>query len=254
MVRIGLSDVVWERIARLLPAERGRRGRPSEPHRRIVEGIVWVLRTGAPWRDLPPEVGPWKTVYSRFRRWSVAGICSAVLVQLAAGASTQSGSVLLDGSVVRAHQHAAGATGGDDEALGRSRGGLSTKVHAATDAQGRPLHIVVTGGQRHDVTAAPELLRGHDAATVIADKAYDADSLIHLIEKELHGVAVIPSRSNRREPREIDRETDKKRNAVERFFCWIKRYRRIATRYEKRASSYLGMLALAGALCGCRFL
>lgn len=254
MVRIGLPDGVWEKIAKLLPAERGRRGRPPKPHRGIVEGIAWVLRTGAPWRDLPPMAGPWKTVYNRFRRWSIAGIWSKVLAQLAACASSSDGSILLDGSVVRAHQHAAGAIGGDDEALGRSRGGLSTKIHAATDACGRPLHIMVTGGERHDVIAAPDLVRGHDRATVIADKAYDADSLIHLIESELHGVAVIPSRSNRREPRTIDAEATKKRNAVERFFCWIKRYRRIATRYEKRKTSYLGMLSVAGALCWCKFL
>ena len=254
MVRMGLPDVIWERIVPLLPAERGRRGRRPKPHRGIVEAIAWVLRTGAPWRDLPAEAGPWKTVYNRFRRWSVAGIWSGVLAQLAACASRADGCVLLDGSVVRAHQHAAGAPSGDDEALGRSRGGLSTKIHAATDATCRPLRIIVTGGQRHDVAAAPELVCGHDGATVIADKAYDSDSLIQLIEKELHGVAVIPSRSNRRQPREIDAEAYKKRNAVERFFCWIKRYRRIATRYEKRASSYLGMLFLAGALCWCRFL
>lgn len=254
MVRMGLPDVVWERIVPLLPAERGRRGRRPKPHRGIVEAIAWVLRTGAPWRDLPPKAGPWKTVYNRFRRGSVAGIWSGVLAQLAACASSADGCVLLDGSVVRAHQHAAGAAGGDDEALGRSRGGLSTKIHAATDAYGRPLHIMVTGGERHDVIAAPDLVRGHVGATVIADKAYDADSLIHLIENELHGVAVIPSRSNRREPRTIDSEAYKKRNAVERFFCWIKRYRRIATRYEKRASSYLGMLSFASSLCWCRFL
>lgn len=232
----------------------GRRGRPSKPHRPVVEAIVWVLRTGAPWRDLPTEAGPWKTVYNRFRRWCIAGVWRAVMVELGRGGAAEGELVLVDGSIVRAHQHAAGAQGNDDEALGRSRGGLSTKIHAATDGEGRPVHVLVTGGQRHDVTAAPDLVKGHAGAIVVADKAYDADDLIRLIEEELHGVAVIPSRSNRREPREIDSATYRRRNAVERFFCWIKRYRRIATRYEKRASSYLGMLFLAGALCWCRFL
>jgi len=254
MVRMGLPDTIWERIAGLLPTERGRRGRPAKPHRGIVEAIAWILRTGAPWRDLPAEAGPWKTVYNRFRRWCVAGVWSGVMAELAGCAGCDEGLVLIDGSIVRAHQHAAGAQGGDDEALGRSRGGLSTKIHAGTDARGRPRRILVTGGQRHDVTAAPELVQGYSGVTVVGDKAYDADGLIRLIEEGLHGSAVIPSRSNRRKPRKLDADTYKKRNVVERFFCWIKRYRRIATRYEKKASSYLGMLFLAGALCWCRFL
>ena len=161
--------------------------------------------------------------------------------------------LLLDSSVVRAHQHAAGAQGGQKaEALGRSRGGFSTKIHAATDTRGRPLRILVTGGQRHDVTAAPALVEGPNAGKVLADKAYDADTLLRLIEEQ-GGIAVIPSRSNRREPRALDTETYKSRNAIERFFCWLKRYRRIATRYEKRASSYSCMLSLAAALHWCRF-
>ena len=153
-----------------------------------------------------------------------------------------------DSSVIRAHQHAAGAKGGqENQALGRSRGGFSTKVHAVVDALGYPVDVKITAGQVHDSVPAKELLKDKPAEYVIADKAYDSDDLIALIESQ-GSIPVIPSRSNRKELREHDKHLYKERHLVEIFFNKIKHYRRVATRYEKLASNYLAMVLIVSCL------
>jgi transposase len=113
MRRYELTDDQWERIAPLLPAQKPKTGRPNHDHRQTINGIIWVLKSGAPWRDLPERYGKVGTVSSRFYRWVAAGIWQQVLAALQ-GDADDSGRVdwdlhMLDGSVVRAHQHAAGA-------------------------------------------------------------------------------------------------------------------------------------------------
>ncbi len=108
-----LSDGQWAELAPLLPPQRPRMGRPPKDHRLIVEAIVWLDRAGAPWRDLPAHFGPWATVASRFYRWRRQGVWDRVLAALQADADAR-GELdwllhVVDGSVVRAHQHAAGA-------------------------------------------------------------------------------------------------------------------------------------------------
>ena len=113
MSRHDLSDEMWNRLSPLLPPERsGKQGRPCHDNRRIVNGLLWILRTGAPWRDLPPEFGPWQSVYTRFRRWKARGIMQQILDQLAQN-DTDEESLMIEVSAIRAHQHAAGAKGGN---------------------------------------------------------------------------------------------------------------------------------------------
>lgn len=132
----------------------------------------------------------------------------------------------------------------DEEALGRSRGGLTTKVHAACDALGNPLRFRLTPGQRSDLTAAGALLCGEAPGAVIADKGYDADWLIERIDS-LKADVVIPSKRNRRVQREIDLNLYADRNKIERLFNRLKHYRRVATRYEKTARNYLAFIHVA---------
>ena len=111
-----LTDAQWERLRPLLPPQRPETGRPGHDHRTILNAIRWRLATGAPWRDLPERYGPWQTVYSRFRRWQRAGVWDRILAALqaegdAAGALDWSVH-FVDGTTVRAHQHAAGAKKG----------------------------------------------------------------------------------------------------------------------------------------------
>jgi transposase len=113
MRRHELTDDQWERLSPLLPPQRPRTGRPANDHRTILNGILWILRTGAPWRDLPERYGNWKTVYSRFRRWQEAGIWDHILTGIQIDAAHDDridGSVtMIDSTSIRAHQHAAGA-------------------------------------------------------------------------------------------------------------------------------------------------
>ena len=116
MYRGDLTDAQWKRLAPLLPPQKPKTGRPAKDHRLIINGILWILRTGAPWRDLPERFGPWKTVVSRFYRWRIAGVWDRVLAALqqqadAAGDLDWS-KHFVDATVIRAHQHAAGAKGG----------------------------------------------------------------------------------------------------------------------------------------------
>lgn len=113
--RFELTDEQWERLQPLLP-QRARTGRPATDHRQIINGILWILRTGAPWRDLPERYGPWATVASRFYRWRKSGLWDRLFAQVQAQADG-AGRIdwrihYVDGTVVRAHQHAAGAKGG----------------------------------------------------------------------------------------------------------------------------------------------
>jgi transposase len=111
-----LTDKQWELLEPHLPPKKPKKGRPNTDHRRIINGILWIDRTGAPWRDLPERYGPWRTVASRFYRWRKAGVWERVLKALQRRKDAQ-GELdwdihYLDATIVRAHQHSAGAKGG----------------------------------------------------------------------------------------------------------------------------------------------
>lgn len=117
MRRHELSDEQWAKLAPLLPPLRPATGRPARDHRTIINGILWLLKTGAPWRDLPERFGPWRTVVSRFYRWRQAGIWDRVLARLQQDGAVDWSLNLLDGTIVRAHQQAAGAKEGKTSKL-----------------------------------------------------------------------------------------------------------------------------------------
>ena len=145
---------------------------------------------------------------------------------------------------VKAHQHSAGAKRADnDQAIGRSRGGLTTKLHAAVDEKGRPIKLILSKGNLNDITLAPQLLDGLTLAHcfILADRGYDSRDFVQRIE-EADGIAVIPSRCTVRNPRNYDKQLYKCRNQVERFFNRMKQFRRFATRYEKTAKSFLALV------------
>ena len=107
MARLWLRDEQWTRIEGLLPGKQGDRGRSAADHRRFVEAVLWSARTGAPWRALPPELGPWNSVSVRFRRWARRGVWDQVLA--VRHDDLDRAQVAMDSTVMRAHQHAAGA-------------------------------------------------------------------------------------------------------------------------------------------------
>lgn len=134
-----------------------------------------------------------------------------------------------------------------EQALGRSRGGFSTKIHILVDALGNPLRFLLTEGQRHDLTQAAGLLDAFPFTYVIADKGYDSDALLQTIAGRA-ATAVIPARKSRVEPRDYDVHLYKERHLIECFINKIKWFRRIFTRYDKLACHYTAFLHLAATL------
>jgi transposase len=154
--------------------------------------------------------------------------------------------VFADGSYVRAHQHASGARLGEERAIGRSRGGPTSKIHMACDAHGNPIDFEITGGETHDVKAAPEIIRKLDKAeNFIADKGYDSEEIRN--QARTRGInPVIPRKSNSKKPNpEFDSFLYKMRHLVENLFARLKHYRSIATRFEKLARNFKALVYLA---------
>ena len=110
MIRMVLDDAQWERIAPLLPGKEGDPGRSGHDNRLFVEAVLWVVRTGAPWRDLPACFGKWFSVWKRFRRWALNGVFETVFEELSGDPDFEY--ALIDGTIVKAHRHATGAKGG----------------------------------------------------------------------------------------------------------------------------------------------
>jgi transposase len=244
-----LTDAQWRRLEPHLPPERPRTGRPNAPHRRIIDGILWVLRTGAPWHDLPARDGPVGTVSSRFYRWRASGAWDRILSALQAEADAR-GEVdwdlhFVDATIIRAHQHAAGARrdgaiGGSGpgprgarggqvqarEALGRGQGGFSTKLHLRAEGRGKPITAVLTGGERHEQIALEALLdqgairrpgRGRPRLRprrAAGDEGYSSPRARGRLRRR-HIRAVIPSKSNQRRQPGFDRAAYRRRNRVE---------------------------------------
>lgn len=217
-------------------------GRHGKSDRTFVEAVLWWRRTGVPWRDLPAEFGPWKTVFNRFDRWSKTGKWRRLFERLRRDVDDEWHSV--DSTINRAHQHAAGGQGGATRhAIGRSRGGFTTKVHLVVDSLGLPLEYELTEGQRHDSQAAPTLIDRCRPRCLLADKAYDSDAIRAQL-RAMNCAAVIPPKSNRNQKIEWDRELYKARSEIECTFNLLKHARRFATRYEKTLRNYAAVVAI----------
>ncbi|MGW7594286.1 IS5 family transposase [Streptomyces rubiginosohelvolus] len=285
MGRGDLTNAEWARLKPHLPAA-GQRGGRWASHRKVINGILFRQRTGVPWRDLPARFGSWKTVYERHRRWSADGtwdrILQGVQADADAGGRIDWSMVSVDSTSCRVHQHAAGARKKaprvpkkrtrprqhrSDEGLGRSRGGLTCKIHLAGEGGCRPLALLITPGQWGD---APQLIPVLERVRVAraggghprtrpdhlgGDKAYSSRRNRRYLRRR-HITHTIPEprdqRANRRRrgskggrPTSFDKALYKRRNEVERTINRLKNFRALATRYDKRAYVFHGTVTLA---------
>ena len=238
-MRYELADHEWVAIRPILPNKP--RGIPRVNDRRVLNGIFWVLRSGAPWRDLPDHFGPYTTCYNRFVRWRRAGVWSRIIDALAV---THDAAIqMIDTTIVRVHQHGACIKRNKRQSMGMSRGGLTSKIHAVVDSNGLPVRLALSPGEAHDVRLARRLLsRLESGSTLLADRGYDADWIRELAMKK-GAWANIPPKRNRSDP--ICFSPYLSRNQVERFFNRIKQCRRVATRYDRLAANHLAFVQLA---------
>src|SRR3984957_10803295 len=239
-----LSEAQWGAIGPLLP--KNQPGARRTDDRRVIRGIVHVLKTGCWWQDCPAVYGPSTTVYDRFRRWTMRGIWRRLFDALVR-ADPGDGQAI-DSTTAKAHRSAAGEKGGGgagDWPFARRPRHENPRI---VDARGRPIAIEVTPGHLGDVRVATALITGVPAGGCLA-----ADAAITRIGwlgffSHRGTVPVIPNNPTRKRHHPFDETAYRQRNLIERMFCRLKDWRRIATRYDKLAANFAAAVMIAAVI------
>ncbi len=220
--------------------------------RRFVEAALWICRTGAPWRDLPEGLGLWSSIYYRWRRWCLRGWWELIFEALRPNLPAD-GLLLLDSTTCKAHRAASGAVGSSTtaEALGRSRGGLCSKLHASTDGAGRILRLIASPGQHSDLRYATALASGIPACDAALDRGYVSAPLRTAFAAAGCTVHTPPKRGMV-DPPTWDLLLYARRHHVENLFSWLKDFARIALRRDKTRRSWMGFAHLAATMINLR--
>lgn len=210
----------------------------------VLESILFVLTEGCSWRAIDRPQARWNSVYQYFRRWCQRGTLQKVLTQF--GPELAPGWHFIDSTHVKVHADGSNPAGGQAlQAMGRTKGGLNTKIHALVNVRSQAIVVALSGGNQADISLAEELTEClPEGSTLIGDKAYDSSTLRQTAATK--GIKTcIPARNNRTTTVPFSATRYRRRHRVENFFERIKRYRRVATRYDKLAETFLGFVCLA---------
>jgi transposase len=208
-----------------------------------LNALWYLLRNGCAWRALPSEFGPWCAIHQYFNRLSRAGFFEFLQDRMVIGDTSEA--VFMDSTHCKVHQHANGPGGAKDKAIGKSRGGLNTKIHIVVDALGKlaaPMEL--TPGNVSDVTVAPKLLENLEDTAVVGDKGYDSRPLREKIRAQ-DCEPCIPARKNVKDPEPYDTALYRARHAVENVFQRLKVFRRLASRFEKTKRMFFAFICCA---------
>jgi len=240
----------WEVLEPLIPKPPRRpdgRGRPWRDSREVLNGVLWVLRTGAPWHNLPDTYPPYQTCHRRFQQWVRTGALEQILKALSEDLWERRGLDLsecfIDGTFVAAKK------GG--LCVGKTRRGKGTKIMTVADRIGLPLSVYATSASPHEVNLVEPTLNARfleeKPERLIGDKAFDSDSLDKTLEAE--GIEMIaPHRDNRKKsPTQDGRilRRIRRRWKVERLIGWLQNFRRLVVRYEHHIENFLGFIHLS---------
>jgi len=248
-----LTIEFWNFVKEFMPVAKST-GRPGIPAYIVLDAILWIADNGAKWRSLPyEEYGNWNSFYKLFRAWIDKGIFKAIF-EKSVQMQKKSATLSIDSTSCKVHQDGTGARKDakgyeTNQDIGISRGGRNTKIHAIVNESVCVVSLLLTPGNIHDSKPSIELALQIDLKDVImlADKAYNTQ-LFRNVLQNLGVVLNSPDKVNALHKHLFSFEAYKKRNVVERFFQRIKKFRKIATRYEKLSVCFLAFVMLCAAV------
>jgi transposase len=254
-----LTNEQWSVVEKLLPVgevRTGRRGRPWSDRRKVFNGILWILRTGAPWKDLPPRYGSYQTGHRRFQNWVRSGVLEKIL--LAAGATSQrSRRAGFEGMFCGRHLCSGQKRG---RLVGKTKRGKGAKIMGIAEGHGLPLALRTESASPAEVKLVEKTMEDRIVPDVperlIGDKAYDSDRLDQKLMEHYGTELIAPNKINRRTPTQDGRPLRRyrKRWKIERLFAWLFNFRRLVVRYEYHAENFQGFLHLAAVIILLRYL
>jgi len=211
-----------------------------------MRGILIVLSQGCKWRAIERPEADWNTVYQYFRRWVRQDVFTQLFARIEL--PLRGKRRFLDATHVKVHRCACNPSGGQaSQAMGRTKGGMNSKISVIVDGVGQPIRLLLSAGNDADITHAQSMAEEIPGSMLVADKGYDSDPFRQWLRAR--GIApCIPPRSNRLKPCRYSRASYRKRHLVENFFERIKNFRRVSTRYDKLANSYLSFVCLAATI------
>ena len=242
-----LTENQFQRIADCLPRQRGNVGMTNLV---LLNALLYVVEHGCKWRGLPKHFGNWHTIYTRMNRWSKAGVLDRVFARLQEEQilAIHIEHVCLDSTTIKVHPDGTGALKNGPQAIGRSRGGCTTKIHLVSADDRCALMLKLSPGQAGDAPQGRELLEAGGPAPpdclLIMDSAYEGDETLRLA-RQLGYTPIVPPNPNRLSPWEYDRLAYRRRNEIERLFRRLKGYRRVFCRFDKLDVLFMGFIVLA---------